>query len=215
MGFVHCASSVIMETYNGLGWKGPQWSSSFNPPAMCRVTNHQTRLPRATSSLALNASRDGASTATLGSLFQCITTLCVKNFLLISNLNLPCLSLKTIPPCPITIHPHKQPFLLLFIRSLQALEGCNEVSLESSSLLQAKQAQFPQPFTLHSSQKLWSIQDHYCWILWLQGLDVRENSSFRRGWTYCVVVRYISVNWDEKLMLKKYKPWSNLCFTII
>jgi len=29
---------------------------------MCRVTNHQTRLPRATSSLALNASRDGAST---------------------------------------------------------------------------------------------------------------------------------------------------------
>ena len=33
---------------------------------MCRVANHQTRLPRATSSLALNASRDGASTASLG-----------------------------------------------------------------------------------------------------------------------------------------------------
>ena len=33
----------------------------FQPPAMCRVTNQQTRLPRATSSLALNASRDGAS----------------------------------------------------------------------------------------------------------------------------------------------------------
>jgi len=32
----------------------------FQPPAMCRVANHQTRLPRATSSLALNASRDGA-----------------------------------------------------------------------------------------------------------------------------------------------------------
>ena len=30
---------------------------------MCRVANHQTRLPRATSSLALNASRNGASTA--------------------------------------------------------------------------------------------------------------------------------------------------------
>ena len=26
---------------------------------MCRVANHQTRLPRATSSLVLNASRDG------------------------------------------------------------------------------------------------------------------------------------------------------------
>ena len=42
----------------------------FNPPAMCRVVNHQTRLPRATSSLALNASWDGASTASLGSLFS-------------------------------------------------------------------------------------------------------------------------------------------------
>jgi len=42
----------------------------LQPPAMCRVTNQQTRLPRATSSLALNASRDGASTASLGNLFQ-------------------------------------------------------------------------------------------------------------------------------------------------
>ena len=41
-----------------------------NPPAMCRVANHQTRLPRATSSLALNASRDGESPASLGNLFQ-------------------------------------------------------------------------------------------------------------------------------------------------
>jgi len=31
----------------------------FQPPAMFRVTNHQTRLPRAISSLALNASMDG------------------------------------------------------------------------------------------------------------------------------------------------------------
>jgi len=45
----------------------------------------------------LNACRDGASTASLGNLFQCITTLCVKNFLLISNLNLPRLSLKPFP----------------------------------------------------------------------------------------------------------------------
>ena len=37
---------------------------------MCKVTNHQTRLPRATFTLALNASRDGASTASLGNLFQ-------------------------------------------------------------------------------------------------------------------------------------------------
>jgi len=30
----------------------------------------------------------------LGNLFQCVTTLCVKNFLLISNPNLPCPSLR-------------------------------------------------------------------------------------------------------------------------
>jgi len=51
----------------------------FQPPAMCRVANDQTRLPRATSSLALNASRDGASTASLGNLFHCVTTLWVEN----------------------------------------------------------------------------------------------------------------------------------------
>ena len=32
-------------------------------------------LPRATSSLALNASRDGASTTPIGNLFQCVSTL--------------------------------------------------------------------------------------------------------------------------------------------
>jgi len=47
----------------------------FRPPAVCRVANQQPRLPRATSSLALNACRDGASTASLGSLFQCVTML--------------------------------------------------------------------------------------------------------------------------------------------
>ena len=38
---------------------------------MCRVTNHKARLPRATSSLALNAPRGRASTASLGNLFHC------------------------------------------------------------------------------------------------------------------------------------------------
>ena len=60
---------------------------------MCRVANHQSRLPRATSSLALDAPSLDAFTTYLGNLFQCITTLWVKNFLLISNLNHPCLSL--------------------------------------------------------------------------------------------------------------------------
>jgi len=53
------------------GWKGTQRLSCFNPPAICRAANHQTRLPRATSSPALNASRDGASTTSLGNLLHC------------------------------------------------------------------------------------------------------------------------------------------------
>ena len=61
----------------------------INLPAMCKVAKHWTRLPRATSSLALNASRNGASTTSLGNIFQCVTILCMKNFFLISNLNLP------------------------------------------------------------------------------------------------------------------------------
>ena len=39
-------------------------------PAMGRTACHQLRLPRAASHLALSSSRDGASTASLGSLFS-------------------------------------------------------------------------------------------------------------------------------------------------
>jgi len=73
------------ENHSIIEWPGLQRTIvliEFQPPAMCRVANQQTRLPRATSSLALNASRDGASTASLGNLFQCITTLWVINFFL-------------------------------------------------------------------------------------------------------------------------------------
>jgi len=44
-----------------LEWPGLQRSTmliQFQPSAMCRVTNQQPRLPRATSRLALNACRD-------------------------------------------------------------------------------------------------------------------------------------------------------------
>lgn len=54
------------------------------------------------SSLALKASRDGASTTYVGNLSQGFTTLWVKNLLLISSLNLPSLSLK---PLPLVLSP--------------------------------------------------------------------------------------------------------------
>ena len=52
------------------GLQRPTMLIQFQPPAMRRVANQQPRLPRATSSLALNASRDGASTTSLGNLFS-------------------------------------------------------------------------------------------------------------------------------------------------
>jgi len=69
----------------------------FQPPAVGRDIFHQTRLLRAPSNLAFNTAREGAATASLGNLCQCLTTLRVKNFFLISNLNLPSFSLKTLP----------------------------------------------------------------------------------------------------------------------
>ena len=112
----------------------------FQPPPMCRVTNHQTRLPRATSSLALNASRDGASTTSLGNLFQCDTTLWVKNFFLISNLNLPCLSLKPFP-------------LVLSLSTL--VNSCYFSSLMSwiDSHLLCGELCYPQPISLHQRHR--------------------------------------------------------------
>ena len=77
---------------------------SFQPPAMCRVANQQTRLPRATSSLALNASRNGASTASLVNLFSASHPLGEKLPPHIQR-KPPLSQFKTIPLCPITIHP--------------------------------------------------------------------------------------------------------------
>jgi len=64
------------------------------PPAVSRDISSSIRLPRAPSNLAFDVSRDGASTTSLGNPFQCFTTLIVKNFFLISSLNLPSLGLK-------------------------------------------------------------------------------------------------------------------------
>ncbi|KFU93549.1 Amyloid-like 2, partial [Chaetura pelagica] len=49
-------------------------------PCMGRDTSHQPRLLQAPSNLPFNTARDGASTASLENLFQCLTTLTVMNF---------------------------------------------------------------------------------------------------------------------------------------
>ena len=57
----------------------------------------KTRLLKAPSNLALNTARDGAATASLSNLCQCLTTLTGKNFFLKSHLNLPSVRLKPFP----------------------------------------------------------------------------------------------------------------------
>ena len=72
------------------GLEGTLKTILFQPPAMSRDTFHQPRLLKALSSLALNLSREGAATASLGTLCQGLTTL-------IMILNLPSFSLKRLP----------------------------------------------------------------------------------------------------------------------
>jgi len=104
----------------------------------------QPRVLQATSNLALNTAREGAATASLGNLGQCLTTLRVKNFFLVSNLNLPSFSLKPLP-LVLSLHALVKGPLQLSCRPLQVLAGCSKVFREPS-LPQAEQPQLSQPF---------------------------------------------------------------------
>ena len=77
-------------------WVGRDLSDHLVPTPLPGAGTPSTRpgCSKHPSNLALNTSRQGASTASLGNLFQCLTTLPVKNFFLTSNLNLPSFSLK-------------------------------------------------------------------------------------------------------------------------
>jgi len=130
----------IIESQNGLSWKGPYRLSSSCTPAAGKAATHQLKaggLSRAPSNMTLNVSRDGALTASLGSLCQCLTILWVKNFFPTSNLNFSYFSLKPFS-LVLSLSNHVK-------SSLQVLGCFNEFSSEPS-LLQAKQAQLPQPF---------------------------------------------------------------------
>jgi len=69
---------------------------------MGRDPFHQTRVLQAPSSLALSTAREGAATAPLGNLGQGLMTIRVKNFFLLSDLNLPLFQLEAITPCSVT-----------------------------------------------------------------------------------------------------------------
>ena len=87
-------NTEIIESHNLLNWKGPLKITWSNSPEMNKDTHSSIRLLRASSSLTLSVSRDGASIAPLGNLFHCLTTPIVNFFFLLSSLNLPSFSLK-------------------------------------------------------------------------------------------------------------------------
>lgn len=65
-------SYLFNHNYQHLFHRTTEWSGLMHiqPPAVGKADTHQIRLHRAPSYLALNASRDGASITSLGSLFS-------------------------------------------------------------------------------------------------------------------------------------------------
>ena len=105
---------------------------------------HQTKLSRATSNLVLNTSRDGESAASLGNLFQCLTTCIVKNSFLLSNLNMLSFSWKPLLLSSLTFLDKKS--LQLSCRPHLGTEIPQRALPGGLSPLQAEQAQLPLPF---------------------------------------------------------------------
>ena len=85
-----------------------EWLKIIKFQPLCHGQGHFPlhQILKVPSNLALNTSREGTSTMSLGNLCQCLTTLTGKNFFLRSNLNLPSFSLKLLPL--ITTPPDKE-----------------------------------------------------------------------------------------------------------
>lgn len=84
-------SRIVREQFGSEGLFKDQF---FNQPVMGRDIFNQFK---ALSNLTSNTYIDGASTTSLGNLFQCLNTFTVKNFFHTSNLNLSSSSLKSSP----------------------------------------------------------------------------------------------------------------------
>ncbi|KAK4826124.1 LOW QUALITY PROTEIN: hypothetical protein QYF61_005276 [Mycteria americana] len=95
----------------------------------------------------LNTSRDGDSTTSLGSLFQCLITLSVKKNFLISSLNLPWRNLRPFPLVLSLVTWEKRPTPTSLQPPFHVVVESDEVSPQPP-FLQAKQSQLPQPLLI-------------------------------------------------------------------
>lgn len=111
---------------------------------LCRDSFHQTRLPKAPSDPIFSSSKDGASTASLGNLFHCLTTFIVKNALLISNVNLLLCLIRFISNPNLSLHALvKRLTLYLFYKPSLSIESL-QLGLPRASL-ESKQPPLSQP----------------------------------------------------------------------
>ena len=118
--------------------------SSSPTPCQSRVT--YSRLHRTLSRQVLNISREKESTTSLGNLFQGSVTLRVKKFFLMFRQNFLCFSLCPLPLVLLLGTTEKfDPILLT--PTLKIIIGIYKVPSQPS-LLQAEQAQLPQPFLI-------------------------------------------------------------------
>ncbi|KAK4825522.1 LOW QUALITY PROTEIN: hypothetical protein QYF61_000035, partial [Mycteria americana] len=113
--------------------------------ATLQQDHHYTMSLSTSSKRPLNTSRDGDSTTSLGSLFQCLITLSVKKNFLISSLNLPWRNLRPFPLVLSLVTWEKTPTPPLY--NLLSVVESDEVSPQPP-FLQAKQSQLPQPLLI-------------------------------------------------------------------
>ncbi|NXP81441.1 EVI5 protein, partial [Ramphastos sulfuratus] len=93
---LHTTSSSTTLSTPALSPSSPTQLSPDDLELLAKL-EEQNRSLKALSNLALNTSREGAATTSLGNLFQYLTTLTGKNFLLTSSLNFPSVSLNSLP----------------------------------------------------------------------------------------------------------------------
>jgi len=94
-----------------------------------------------TSKWFLNTSRNGDSTTSLGSLFQCFTALFVKQPFPDIQPKLTLVQLEAISPCPVTCPQWEEPHPTLAVSTFQILQEGNKVSRQPP-FPQIKQPQF-------------------------------------------------------------------------
>jgi len=146
---------------------------------MSRDIFHQTTVLRAPSNLALNTAREGAATASLGNLCQCLTTLMMKNFFLISHLNLPSFSLQPFP-LVLSLHTLVKSPSPSFLWAPPGTGSCSKVTPEPS-VLQAEQPQLPQPVFV---AEVLQPSDHLRGLLWTRSnTSMSYSCCWLQSWT--------------------------------